>query len=1332
MVNVAAGTSTSLPTRERLQEKQEIIMMPTTQAPLKSLPLNSWKSTKRNIGVRFGRIEFSQTGLFLICLVWLSFSIQGIAGVGAIQQGVAQQVAAPETPLADLLTVAESSDYTATSTSAQVEEFIDVCASQARHVTKFVFGSTVEGRDLIGVHIAGDFYGLGDQDQRSIVLLVANIHSGECAPKEALLMLLRELSGNVDHPWLDDSVIVMVPNYCADSNDRFGLYNRPGQIGPDQGMGRRENAQELDLNRDFMKIEAPETRALVKLMNKIQPHVFVDCHTTNGSRHRYCLTYDIPHNPATSESLRHYMRESMMPTITESMAAKGQDIFYYGNFNREQDRWNSYGYQPRYSTEYGGLRGCLSILSEAYSYISYRDRIFATKDFIESILDYASDHRDEIKSVVSDSYRNWITMAEAQPQRIKFSLAATATAFPQKFSVKGFQDGQPHDYEVDYIGNFVSTKATPLPFAYILPPKFSRITDRLLMHGVVVEELSREFRGEVEVDTIVEVRRSSSSFQKHQSVSVEATRKILMREIPNRSLIVRTNQPLGRLAAYLLESGSDDGFVYWNFLDQELVAGQEYPILRIPDPIQMQLNKVDRVDRTEKITFDHIDGPFSLIDDSPPPKWLGRSNLIEVSDGRRQTILDAATLSYTPRRPPAFSTNVVSAALARAGVDRRQINPLLRDPIVAENRKYAVLSNESQALVYWLQNDENSNPILDLTNATPPSTLNSGSPVELLSFNHDETELAFVTPAGLHLLNLESRKIRTVAAPTEQHLIGKLDWVYQEELYGRGNFQGYWWNPTSNQVAFLAFDETDVPDFTLMDLLPIKSRQEVSKYPKAGDPLPIVRVGVTRSADNTAPSLPSTPANDQHPGSTSSAASVTWVSLDQYAAEELLISRVTWSPDGERLLIQVQNREQTWLDLIACNRDGSQPQKLFRDHTVAWIKSPGDPVFLNSGDFLWLSPRDGINRVYRYQVDGTLIGAIADQDWEVRELFGVDPENRYAYFSGTQIPTELHGYRVDLQTQQVQRLTSEAGTHQLDFSHDYSLFLDRFSNSISPPETRIHAADGTLLRHWNVRSDDRLEYLDIAQPEFLKVSTADGLEMDAMLIKPTNFNRFSKYPILLHVYAGPQSPRVRNRFDGAFYLWHQMLAQKGYVVMVLDNRSASFRNTRDAWPIHRQLGVEELNDILAGTDWLKQQTWVDPQRIGIWGWSYGGYMTLYAMTRSDDFKVGIAGAPVTDWLNYDAIYTERYMGLPQTNLTGYQASSVIERAAELSGRLLLIHGTIDDNVHLNNSMQLTKALQDSGILFDLMLYPNNRHSVRDPQQIKHLRRVMTEFILKNL
>jgi len=262
--------------------------------------------------------------------------------------------------------------------------------------------------------------------------------------------------------------------------------------------------------------------------------------------------------------------------------------------------------------------------------------------------------------------------------------------------------------------------------------------------------------------------------------------------------------------------------------------------------------------------------------------------------------------------------------------------------------------------------------------------------------------------------------------------------------------------------------------------------------------------------------------------------------------------------------------------------------------------------------------------------------------------------------------------------------------------------------------------------------DDQLKYYRLSTPELVRVPVRDGYELDAWLIKPPDFDAAKKYPVLCFVYGGPQAPMVSDRWSGSNYLWHHMLAQHGYCIWICDNRSASLHGIRNTWPVHRRLGEQELQDLEDSLDWLCRNSWIDAQRIGMWGWSYGGYFTAYALTHSQRFRVGISGAPVTDWRNYDSIYTERLMGLPQDNPKGYATSSPVEAAGQLHGKLLLLHGDGDDNVHIANTLQLARALQRAGKSFSMMIYPQNRHGISEPSQSRHLQQLMTEFLEQNL
>ena len=694
----------------------------------------------------------------------------------------------------------------------------------------------------------------------------------------------------------------------------------------------------------------------------------------------------------------------------------------------------------------------------------------------------------------------------------------------------------------------------------------------------------------------------------------------------------------------------------------------------------------------QRITLEMIDGPNRLLANLvEAPKWFRNENWLIIEDGKAKGMVDAETGDPVVEKPSiAFTAKDLSKAIKAQDAKKKGEKKAKQD----STPEQSPVSPRLQEL------------IADLGEATKGASL--------YNFNHDESKLAFASKRGLHVFDMKAKSTQTLPADSPSHLVGMLDWVYQEELYGRGNFKGYWWQPDGDQIAFLELDESPLKPFVVMDHLPIRGKSEATNYPKAGDANPLVRVGVTNAGD------PQT---------------VHWVDLSAYKDQEIVVSAVTWSRDGSQLMLQIQNREQTWLDLLATDAKGQGGRVLFRDSTPAWIESPGDPVLLSNGDFIWRSPRTGYSHLYRYSKDGKLLSPITEGDWEVRSLIGVDPENEYVYFTATkESPLEVQGYRVRLADGKMTQITESGAFHSLNFSKDFSMFIDEFSTVSTVPAYAIRKNDGTLVRKLFSDRKNPLAELDVKDPKFLVAKNKrNDQPMDMVLFQPTDFDETKKYPLLIHIYGGPQTPRVLNRFRGTDYLWHQMLAQQGYLVLLCDNQSSSYRSVKNAWPIHRNLATNEMSDIESCVQQFKRNAWVDNQRIGIWGWSYGGYMTAFALTHSKTFKMGISGAPVTDWSNYDSVYTERYMGTPQNNSKGYKSSSVLhDQAKNLTGSLLLIHGTIDDNVHLNNSLQFMQQLQNAGKQFDVMFYPNNRHSVTDQKQRAHLRKLMTDFVLEKL
>ncbi len=510
---------------------------------------------------------------------------------------------AGETPTTEAspLTVAEKSGFRATSRSAEVIEFINTIARQADHVRSFEFGRTVEDRSLMCTVVTQppvrEASALAN-DPRLVVLLIGNIHSGECAGKEALLMLLRELSHEPDDQWLHNLILLFVPNYNADGNDAVSRDNRPGQVGPAAGMGRRENAQGLDLNRDYMKLDTPECRALVGLINQWDPGLVIDMHTTNGSQHRYALTYDVPHNPASPASLRGFMRQEMMPAITSTLEHQGVATFYYGNFNRDHTRWTTFGDAPRYGTEYVGLRGRMSILSEAYAYITYEERIKASREFARQCLDFTALHAQAIRTQLDHIRIQSSQSTGDSASQDLVPIRSRVTALPEHYSVRGYvmpspqDDAHDHgkpavnleskDYDVQFLTRYEPTLTVRRPAAYLIPAGQKQMLERLRCHGVKFHRLANDGPQQVQYYIVKSVKLAQRPYQGHVMRQLEVETKLATREIPRGTIVVPTDQPLSNLIVYLLEPCSDDGFAAWDLVEPAPEAGSEFPVLRTP------------------------------------------------------------------------------------------------------------------------------------------------------------------------------------------------------------------------------------------------------------------------------------------------------------------------------------------------------------------------------------------------------------------------------------------------------------------------------------------------------------------------------------------------------------------------------------------------------------------------------------------------------------------------------------------------------------------------------------------------------------------------------
>jgi dipeptidyl-peptidase-4 len=581
-------------------------------------------------------------------------------------------------------------------------------------------------------------------------------------------------------------------------------------------------------------------------------------------------------------------------------------------------------------------------------------------------------------------------------------------------------------------------------------------------------------------------------------------------------------------------------------------------------------------------------------------------------------------------------------------------------------------------------------------------------------FSPDGRRLAYVRGNNLFVVEVATQVERPLTTDGNGEIFnGKLDWLYQEEIYGRGRFRGFWWSPDSTRIAYLQLDERPVPDYTVVDHIPYRPVLEVTDYPKAGDPNPAVRLGIAAA--------------------TAGSTDTVWVDSSAYPGGDILVVNVDWTPDGKGVVQHVQDREQTWLDLNIADAGSGKVRRVLRETTKAWVNENGTPTWLKDGSFLWLSERSGYKHLYHYQADGTLINQVTSGRWEVRTLYGVDESRSAVYFAAVEhSPIGVDIYRVQLDGRGLARLSLTDGTHRATFNPAFTQYVDVWSDVTTPAQVRLHQADGAVVRVIDANTVRALADYRLSKPEFLRVPTRDGEAMDAMMIKPPDFDPSRRYPVYQFTYAGPGAAVVLNRWGGAEQMFYQLLAQHGVIVWLLDNRSASGRGAEPQWPVYGRLGELELQDLEDGVSWLKTQPYVDTSRMVLSGWSYGGFMTAYALTHSTSWSAGIVGAPVTDWRDYDTVYTERLMKTPEHNPDGYRRTAPRFAAANLQGRMLLIHGTTDDNVHFQNSVQFSYELQRLDKQFEMMVYAKSRHSFSDPRLIRHRQQLMFDFVMRVL
>ncbi len=583
----------------------------------------------------------------------------------------------------------------------------------------------------------------------------------------------------------------------------------------------------------------------------------------------------------------------------------------------------------------------------------------------------------------------------------------------------------------------------------------------------------------------------------------------------------------------------------------------------------------------------------------------------------------------------------------------------------------------------------------------------TGSNEEDPKLSPDGKCVLYRSKSNLYSIDLATNQVRQLTTDgTATLLNGQLDWVYPEELELH---TATWWSPDSKRIAYLQFDVSGEFSYPQLDLLRERAVAEPQRYPQAGTPNAHVRLGVV-SLDS---------------GLTK------WMEISDTSGA--LLARVAWLPDSAQVAVERMNRVQNELDLWFCDALSGASRVILHEQSKTWINIADNLFLLKSRpEFLWTSElASGFRHIYRYSDKGEMLQQLTSGNWEVRSIAAVDEAQRKVYFiSSEQGPLENQLYAVGFDGGPRRRLTNEEGVHGIRANSDGSYFVDAFSNSKRPPETVLRNAAGEQLAVLVPMDRKALETYQFPPAEIAEVKAEDGTVLYGRLIKPSSFRDGVKYPLIVYVYGGPGVQEILNEWQPPD--WQQALAERGYLVWQLENRGSKGRGHAFESPIYRELGKQEVADQRLGVEYLLKKGFADRERIGITGWSYGGYMTIHCMLLAPDvFKVGVAGAPVNDWRNYDTIYTERYMDTPANNAARYDSASNVPNAAKLRGPLLIVHNFEDDNVLFQNTMQMANALEKANKRFVMQIYPQKTHGVSGALR-KPLYEEMTAFFEEHL
>ena len=582
----------------------------------------------------------------------------------------------------------------------------------------------------------------------------------------------------------------------------------------------------------------------------------------------------------------------------------------------------------------------------------------------------------------------------------------------------------------------------------------------------------------------------------------------------------------------------------------------------------------------------------------------------------------------------------------------------------------------------------------------------------LAQFAPDGTKIAFVRDNNLFIKNLvDSTEIQITTDGLENKIInGGTDWVYEEEF----SFdQGYQWNSTGTKIAYYKFNEELVPEFSMDVFQGLYPSQQRFKYPKAGENNAVVEIMIyDLNSDST-------------------------IEANIKTDDEFYIPRIKWTQNEEVLSVQRMNRHQNQLDILFVDAKNGSSEIIWTEKDDSYIDINDHLTFLKDDKhFLWTSEKSGYQHIYLYNTKGKQVRKITKGNYDVTEFYGVDEKTNTVYFASAERgPIHRDVYSVKLNGKNKTLLTHNVGSNSATFSTNFNYFINQYSNASTPFQFTLYDESGTKIRTLkdNQSLREKLSNHSLSEKEFFNFRTPEGTQLNGWMMKPHDFDIDKKYPVLMYVYGGPGSQMVKDSWGGANFLWFQKLTQLGYIVACIDNRGTGARGAEFKKSTYLQLGALETIDQIHANKYLAKLSYIDADRIGIFGWSYGGYLSSLCLLKgAEHFKMAIAVAPVTNWRYYDTIYTERYMRTPKENASGYDQNSPIHHVERLKGNYLLIHGSADDNVHYQNTLEMTKALVNANKQFDLFIYPDKNHGIYGGNTRLHLFTKMTNYIQQKL